>query len=229
MLVVAFIIVQRQKSTKNLSGEENSILSEIPTGVVVPTQNIQPNELDIVSIDPKDKVQEVGLNTPIIITFSKAFQMNDIEFYISPNTPSSLEIKVTKLIIRPTEAWIPGTLYAYSINISADVSKVRLYSFTTTGPTTIGYPDTAPEDYFQAELQKQKKERTDLYVSNQTPFETNIFSVSSDYTVEQPAHFYFTIVSKITDQNRLKQEVDVWLQSLDLTQDQISNLDIRYQ
>lgn len=229
ILIMGFFLLQRQKKIDNQSATQSGILQTNPTGIIIPTQEIKSHELDIVEVYPIDRKQDVGLKTPITISFSRKFQLNELEFFISPNSPASIEVEGMKLIIQPIDTWTPGTNYSYSVNFPSDVTKVRLYGFTTTGPTSIGYPDTAPQDYFQSELQKQKTERTDLYVANQTPFESDIFSITSEYTIEPPNHFYFKVQSKITDQSRITQEVHVWLQSLDLTQDQINSLDIRYQ
>jgi len=75
-----------------------------------------------------------------------------------------------------------------------------------------------------------KENYTGFYVNKNTPYEDNIFKVTAQLVSNGiPPIYIFTVNSKITDQNRLKQEVDVWLQSLDLTREQIDELDIRYQ
>lgn len=228
ILIVGYLAIQKQKQINNNSAIISFPFQNNPTGVIIPTSKIKSNELDIVNIQPKDSQKNISLDAPITITFSRAFEMKDIEFFLSPDTPASVVIEKNLLLIRPTDSWIPGTTYSYSVNFISDVSKVRLYSFTTTGPSAPYLPDTATEDYFQSELQKQKETRADMYVANQTPYETNIFKVTSEYTTESPAHFYFTVISKTTDQEILKQEFKAWLQSLDLKQDQIDQLDIRY-
>ncbi|KKQ37984.1 MAG: hypothetical protein US54_C0021G0011 [Candidatus Roizmanbacteria bacterium GW2011_GWA2_37_7] len=228
-IIVGYVFIRQQKNSINQPDISPSPSIENPTGIVIPTSMIKPNELDIVTVSPDDKKQNIDRNNPIKITFSQPFTMQEIEFYISPHTPASLNIEGNILVIRPSDVWDSGTEYTYSVNFPSDITKVRLYSFSTVGPTPAYLPDTAPEDYFQAELQKQKENRTDMYVANQTPYENTSFQISSEYITVAPAHFYFTVISKIADQERLKQEVNEWLQSLDLRPDQISKLDIRYQ
>jgi len=200
----------------------------IPTGIVRPTESVVAGELDIVNVNI-DNDEDVSLNQIIEIEFSKNFNMNEIEFLINPNTPHDINIEDNKLIVNPVDQWEAGTLYNYTINFPDDPQKVRLYTFTTSGPTKKYLPDTQPEGLVEDTLQQQKTNDPDVYVANNTPYESNTFSVRADFESSTPAHFYFTVTPKVGDEDEVRQAVRVWLQQLDLSDAQIDSLDIRYE
>lgn len=227
ILVIVGLIAQSMVQKTQTSPQKEIDFID-PTGILIPTRKVSPNELDIVKISPQDMQKNIGPQEEIVITFSRSFSADEIKFYISPDTLTNVEIKENILHVTPVKAWSPGTKYSYSVNFINDRTKVRLYTFQTTGPTSSSLPDTAPQDAFQEELERQKTIRPDIYVSNQTPYENAYFSISAEYTTDSPARFYFSVKQKVNNTDTVKQYVNAWLQSLDLTQDQISNLDIRY-
>jgi hypothetical protein len=212
-------------AVRNNSQSSNTTLN--PTGIIIPTNKISPNTLDIVSIDPKDQTQNVSLDKKIIISFSKTFSENEIQFSITPNTPHSTSIEGNNLVISPSTNWEAGTHYGFSINFTNDNQKVRLYEFTTTGPTQEYLPDTQPSGLYEQEQNTQRDSDPNLYVSNQTPYESSTFYLTSEFESNPPAHFY--IIVHIKDTNTGQADFNAWLQSLNLTQDQINSLDVRYQ
>lgn len=198
-----------------------------PTGVVVPTREVPANTLEVVNIDPRDQAKNISVNKVITITFSQEFAESDVSFSLSPNSPHEQRIEGNKLIITPNSNWEAGTQYGYSINFANDNQKVRLYTFTTTGPTAEYLPDTQPEGLQEQEAQSQLEEDPNLYVSNHTPYESGTFYVTSEYDPNPPAHFYLLV--RLKDQSRGQQDFNVWLQTLNLTQEQINSLDVRFQ
>lgn len=216
--VILFFVLNRTTSTTNLG--------QNPTGIIIPTREVPANTLDVVDIDPRDQSQNIALDKSITITFSQTFTQNDFVFSITPNTAHTQTIEDNKLIIKPTSNWETGTEYGYSINLD-DNQKVRLYSFTTTGPTQEFLPDTQPEGLKELEEQSQLEDDPNLYVSNQTPYETGTFYVTSEYEPNPPAHFY--LIVRLKDQTRGQDDFNVWLQTLNLTQDQINSLDVRFE
>ncbi len=227
VIILGVILIIILRVNKPQSNETN--IEAKPTGIIIPTRDIKNNELDIVNIDPKDNDTNINQDKKITITFSKNFNMNDIEFFLSPKTDYTTVIENNKLIITPVNKWSPGTTYSYSVNFPDNNQKVRLYSFTVSGPTPEQLPDTQPEGMFEEELNDQKQNNPDIYVTNNTPYENNFFLATSDFESKTPAHYYLQIISKTTDEAKVREEVNLWLQSLDLNQDQIDSLDIRYQ
>jgi hypothetical protein len=228
--LVLLLIVRNNKKPipVNNSSEKNAF----PTGIIVPTSEIKKGTVDIVSIYPPDQSKDVELNKSIDIKFSRTIFQKDFEFFIDPDTPHTLQIDKDRLIVQPTSgSWVSGTTYRFSINFTSDNQKVRLYSFTTKGEikesTTL--PDTQPSGLVELELQEQKKDAPDLYVTNHTPYEAKTFTIISDFEAKAPAHMFFKVTSKIDNKETVKQDVLIWLQLLDLTEAQIKSLDIRYE
>lgn len=201
----------------------------LPTGIIVPKSEQSENKLDIVQIDPSDQQGNIAIDKKITITFNKPFTRDEVEFTITPNTPHSFEIQDNKMIISPATNWENGTLYTYFFNFENDDEQVRLYRFTTTGPTSEFLPDTQTEGLYEEVLNEQKVEHPDTYVANNTPFENAFFSIRTDFDPNPPAHNYFIVTQKTENEEEVQQAVNVWLQQLDLSTEQIQSLDIRYE
>ncbi|HRN70309.1 MAG TPA: Ig-like domain-containing protein [Candidatus Woesebacteria bacterium] len=228
ILIIAVILGLLIFFFRSNNQEEHVNINE-PTGIIIPTQQIQNNVLDIVQINPSDKSTNISNNQSITITFSKSFSENEIEFFISPSTEYTSSIDNNKLIIKPVNSWQTGMKYTYSVNFINDNQKVRLYSFITAGEPKEYEPDTQPVGLYEQQLNNQKNNTPDLYVSNNTPYENNYFLATSEYASDPPAHFYLIIIPKDDNISQVQQAVTLWLQSLDLSQEQIDSLDIRYQ
>ena len=230
LLGIIITILSRLQSNTNTQTTTPSTTEEStpPTGIIVPTKNIQSGQLDIVSIDPRDQSTDIPLDRTITITFSRPFTEKEIQFFISPATAYNARTENNKLIITPQSAWISGTLYGFSINFSDDNEKVRLYRFTTTGTAQEYLPDTQPVGEYEKEQADLKNNNTDIYVTNQTPYEAASFTIESAFESQVPSHFYFTVRPKIQDDAKVREYVRLWLQLLDLTDAQIQSLDIRY-
>ncbi|OGK34588.1 hypothetical protein A3F59_05310 [Candidatus Roizmanbacteria bacterium RIFCSPHIGHO2_12_FULL_38_13] len=118
--------------------------------------------------------------------------------------------------------------FKYEVYVSPpyDQSRTNFNTFIDAN-----YPNIPDEKFiFIEDNQDQAKEKdTDHYVAKNTPYESSTFSVRSEYGPQPPAHFFFIVTKKITDEEKVKQDVDLWLQQLDLSQEQIDGLDIRYE
>ena len=213
----------------NQSGKDSTDIFAQPTGIILPTSELSPKKLDIISIDPKDQVKNIELQKKLIITLTRPFTDNELKFFLTPNTPHNIQIEDNKLIITPITNWNSGTLYTYFFNFKDDPEQVRLYTFTTTGPTPEYAPDTETEGLYEAVMNEQKMKHPDTYVTNNTPFESGTFSVTAAFESNTPAHNYFIVKSKVSDEEVVRQDVNLWLQQLDLSTEQIESLDIRYE
>lgn len=230
-LTLIFLLMNLLPRNQSTEGPIPTITSNpnLPTGIVVPTRDIAPGGFDIVSVEPQDQATNIPLDQIITITFNREFQENEIAFNISPPTPYRTYKERNKLIIFPQTTWETGTPYSYSVNFTADNEKVRLYGFTTTGPTPEFLPDTQPEGAYEEEQERLKNNNPDIYVTNQTPYEATSFKIESNFETQPPEHFYFIVTPKIEDDAKVREDVILWLQLLDLTDQQIQSLDIRYQ
>jgi len=229
ILIVLFTIFFIVNFFRNNETGENPVENVEPTGIVIPTESITAGKLDVVAIDPQDDTQNIALDRTIEITFSRTFTQKEIEFFINPNTPRNAIIEGNKLLITPQNQWEPGMHYNYSVNFPDDRQRVRLYRFTTTGPTQEFLPDTQPEGLYEETLNEQKTDRPDIFVANNTPYESGTFSVRANFESKPPAHYYLIVTKKIADEEKVRQDVNLWLQQLDLSNEQIAGLDIRYE
>ncbi len=227
ILLISIVIlnVSRNAGTTDITEE----IETLPTGIIAPTNSLQNNELDVVSVTPKDGAQAVNINTSIRITFSRNPKEDEIDFSMGPDAIYSQEIKDNVLIITPWEPLAEGTLYTYSVNFENDNQKIRLYRFVTEGTQSEVLPDTRSTDLIKEIEEKERVKHPDIYITNRTPYEDSTFSITSDFEPKTPAHYYFNITSKINDPNTVGQAVNAWLQLQGLTEEQINGLDIRYQ
>lgn len=227
ILLIAIVIlnVSRNAGTPDITEE----IETLPTGIIAPTNTLQNNALDVVSVTPKDGEQTVSINTSIRITFSRNPKEDEIDFSMGPDAIYSQEIKENVLIITFRKPLAEGTLYTYSVNFENDNQKVRLYRFVTEGTLKEVLPDTRSYDLIKEIEEKERINHPDIYITNRTPYEDNDFAIKSAFEPKTPAHYYFIVTSKINDPRSVEQAVNAWLQLQGLTEEQINGLDIRYQ
>lgn len=231
--MVTYILLSRKSSSNNADPVTPTPIANLPDiipGVIVPTTEIKPGELDVVAVSPADMSTNLTTTVPIGITFSQFFKKEDIEFMISPKISYSQVIDNNKLIITPNEDYQPHTLYYYRVKFTKDIDKVRLYKFITAGEGPLIVPDTAPEEEdINRFEEKVRIERPDIYVQNNTPYENSQFGITGTFAKESPAHFEFKVLLKGANKNDSRGAFIIWLQSLDLTDAQIASLDITYE
>lgn len=232
LVIFTYVIVSqmtKQKADTNITPTPLAGLKDIQPGIIVPTQNIKPGELDIVNISPTDHQANVTSILPIEVTFSQPIKAQDVEFIISPEIPHTQAIEGNKLIITPTENFQTATLYTYRINILSDLQKIRMYTFSTAGSDDPKYPDTRPAEEEIAKYNSRVRiNYPDIYVQNQTPYETSEFGITGTYS-DSTNKFQFRVLLKGPNKNDSRADFIIWLQSLDLTDAQIAALDITYE
>jgi len=89
-------------------------------------------------------------------------------------------------------------------------------------------PDTQPTGAAQDEKKFQLQNSPDVFLSNQTPYSTKSFSVTSDFKTQPTGHFYFIVTLKSKDSAQDKISFLNWLKSLGLSDNQINALDVTY-
>lgn len=233
MLAIAiYILLSRKSKTNNVSTTAITPaagLEDILPGTIIPTTDITPGQLDIVAVSPTDRSANIIQTTPIEITFSQEVDPKDIEFSISPELTFTQKIEGNKLIITPTENFQTSTLYTYGINIISDKKKIRMYTFSTAGDEPIYRPDTGPNEEAIKKYDESVRIRyPDIYLKNNTPYETTTFGITGTYS-EQKEYFEFKVLLKGANKNDARASFIVWLQTLDLTDQQIQSLDITYE
>jgi|GEM_PF-3118079 len=226
-IITAVVLFMREKNAETPPPPSES--THAPTGIIVPTTQIQQGELDVISVSPLDGSTKISQKQVIKITFSRAFKKKEIEFLIGPESIFIQEIKENILTVRPVSGWTEGTYHTFTVNFPQDLEKVRLYHFTTDGTPAETLPDTRDEALLNASDEKQREQSPDVYLSNQAPFQNDTFSIRYEFEPTVRAHFYFIVTPKTSNQEQVQQSLNAWMQFHGLSQEQIQTLDIRYQ
>lgn len=184
--------------------------------------------LTIVNLTPRDKAIDVGINQAVTVFFNRNINKDEIGLSIVPEVDLNIDIRDDKLIFTPISSYLPGTLYTYLVKSKSFAAPPKTHNFQTTGPTTAFLPDTKdPEGQKQLD-DFQKASHPDVYLSNRTPYENESFLIDAFFKDTPAGHFAFTASIKTIPLANGKKELNNWLLSLGLTQDQINNLDIEY-
>lgn len=186
------------------------------------------SELTIVNLSPIDNTQDAGINQAVTVTFNRNIKKEEIELSIMPRVELKIDIRNNLLIFTPVSSYQPGTLYTYLVKSKSFAKPPNTHNFQTTGLTTVFLPDTQDLEGQKNLDDFQKSSHPDVFLSNQTPFENEFFRIDSYFTDVPAGHFAFTASIKTMPVANGKTEMNNWLLSLGLAQDQIKNLDIRY-
>lgn len=227
-LGAGIVLIQQLSSRKPQPEQANTPVELIPTGILIPTQEIKQGELDIVGIKPQDNDTKVKRNSTIEIQFSQPFKENDVQFFVGPEVAYDQSVSGNMLRITPHTPLAEGTLYTFSVNFTDDPQKVRLYRFTTEGKLQDTLPDTQDKGAYEQLLNEERVKYPDIFVTNNTPYENEYFSIRSEFEPTIPAHHFFIVTSKNENKELVKQMVNLWLQTLNMGNQQIQQLDIRY-
>ncbi len=230
IIIVTVLLLARGKNTQNSSPTPQPVspIEGVMPGIIRPTNEVKVGEIDVVAVSPADMSTDLVKTVPIEITFSKPITDKDVEFMIGPDIPFTQQIEGNKLIITPTENFKTKTLYSYRIRITNELEKVRIYTFTTAGDGLLKIPDTGPSDeQIKAYDAVVRTEHPDIYVYNNTPYSNASFSVTAAFSEATNAN-KFTVILKDANKNQARADFILWLQSLDMTDEQIQTLDIEY-
>lgn len=171
-------------------------------------------------VEPKNNSANVPLNQTVQITFNTQVAQQDISFTIQPNIPFALDVEDNKLFVTFTTPLTAHTKYIYTISLHKGFPP-QSFSFITADASSPIYKDNAA----QVNAEWAKTHQPDLYLYNNVPHTEQTFSVTGDYAEQPTGHFYFQVHS-IGIQGR--NDFLAWIKSLGLTDDQIAQLDIRY-
>lgn len=233
LIIAGTIILRALQNRSNVQSQQDTVQEQIealPTGILVPTEQIEQSDaLDIVSVNPKDMVQNADRNTSLTITFTRAPLASEIRFFMKPDAIYTQTIEGNNLRIEFLEPLLEGTLYTYSVNFTDDPLKIRVYRFVTDGALAESLPDTYDEQAFVEQENYDRVNHPDIYLMNAVPFENEHFAVNGFFQKEDPQHYYFVVQPKTRDETIVSQSLEVWLQLQGLGQSQIQELDIRYQ
>lgn len=196
-----------------------------PTSVLDQYFNEQNKPLEITSVFPTNKAQNITTDTKITISFNKYVSMQDFTFTFAPEIDYDATISGKAFTVTPKTPLNPGSIYYYIVKFP-NGSFSQQYRFTTAGQGPASNPAT-DDNLRQLQNAWDKSFAPDVFVANHAPYSTNDFSVSSNHQDTPPEHYYFSVFLN-GDQNITKQAFLGWLKSLGLIDSQIASLDISY-
>lgn len=230
IIFIAFLVLRKPTPSTKEGPTPTTLPISLPPEVITEAAG-----LSVVKIEPENEAKEVQLRQRITITFNRQIKPENIKLLITSGLDYSQsdfefykEVRGENLIITPKERFSPGTTYYMEIVYKPTNHLLTNSVFTTTGPTTTPPPNTAPSGFIEEQEEFQRKNYPDVFLSNKAPFETDTFSVTSDYTSEPTDHFYFIVSLKGPDHEKAKENATNWVKSLGLTEEQINSLDITY-
>lgn len=212
----------------SLSTKKSSVVPTvppIPTPVINTSNSNKPSTTtQVVSVFPQDGSTDIDVNQPISITFNEPVENKDFSLSFAPAFPYTASTSGSVVTITPTQSLSPNVLYSGFVQVSS--FPAFQFSFSTiTDPNS---PSPSPDIAQEVTLEEQRVFFPDQYVDNFLPYQTTDFSVAGAWT-DQPAGHFYAIVALSGNQQQAKQDFITWLQSIGITNTQLSKLDIRYQ
>lgn len=224
VLIISVLVLIFFSVFKNKQDQINSKYNlQAPNITNTPLSPIQPI-YKITDVVPADKDKSISPDANIIITFDSVPDPETIEFSIMPDEEVQTQVSGNILTVNPVADLLPGTEYTFIVKYTNSLLPSRTYSFITAGPFK-GFPDTQPQDAAKQQEDFDRNTKPDIFLTNKLPYNAASFQTESEYVPGNPGHFRFKVIQKSSSG---KTEFLNWLKSLELTEDQISKLDIVY-
>ncbi len=222
LVVGMFLILRNKKNGQTQPGNQNGFVTITP----FPTNGIQ--HLSIIKTTPLDKAINIPLSSDIFITFNSSQQINQVTVNAVPAIQYTQSILGNTLVLTLSQVLQSNT--KYQISTSLPGGSPYTFSFTTIGNTITPSPDTRDTNLFNKIKANEREKSPDVYVSNNSPYHNQDFSISYNFVSGTPTgHFHFTVILLNPDKNVVQASFINWLKSLDMTDEQIQRLDITYQ
>ncbi|MFA9289050.1 MAG: hypothetical protein ACEQSA_04180 [Weeksellaceae bacterium] len=224
LLIVLAIIVMILRSRISTTGTTPD--GNTPT--TVPITAVPANApLEIVSFQSDAATGTLLPNSIIEVSLNRAFVSNEVQIGISPDIQTNQTIEGTAIYISPQTNWTIGTAYTFSVTAGGQTTDYELRTVETQTAGSQGV-NTRPEGAYEESLAFQLQNHPDSFLTNQTPFATDRFSIISQYIEQPTGHFAFAVTLN-GDEAEARTYFRVWLESLGLSATQIDELDITYQ
>ncbi len=223
VLIVLFFFVSILSGLKKTTNIPNPLPTPTPVGS---SEQFNKTPLKVLQTNPTNGALGVSINQPIIVTFNNPVATNSVVFSIFPEVNYTLSSRLDDIIVTPVSAYQESTQYTYGLS-NLDGTQLLKATFSVgpsvspTIPLTGRYPnlDTVSDS-------AQRQTYPDIFLAGYVPYQTNSFSVSSDFSSSPSGHYVFTVSQQT---NSGKQDFLLWLKQLGLTQDQINRIEITYQ
>lgn len=225
VVILALVIVVLVFTYSTKKARDVRRIVEAPTPYITPPDD----GLLVVRSAPVD-IGTVPLDQVIVIEFNRVPREGEYALSLFPDTPYTSTQKETTLSIVPKTQWQEGMTYRYTVRYTDSKRSSQGFTFTTRGEIPDELPDTRPEPTYVAGTDEyQRMYHPDTYVVNKLPYKNDLFTITAEDTRGAESHAYFIITPKNNaSQSEVKEAVEAWLLSLQLTPEQIEELDIQY-
>lgn len=178
----------------------------------------------ILSTFPSDKEENSPTNTPIRITFQKNAVLLLNSITITPSLDYLQTGSEDNVYLTPKNGLKANTRYTIQVYFK-NTKDSYTFSFKT-GKITVGSPGPDASAYEQYENSVREK-APDGFLSNKVPHKEYGFSITSFYD-EKYKQFSFAVVLLGENKEKSKSDLQKWLKSLKLTDQQIDSLHFVY-
>ncbi len=181
------------------------------------------------SSTPRDLAENVSTDTTSLrIQLSEPVDQASLQVYIAPEIDFGYVVNNNTIIVTFITPLKESTVYSYTLEDST-VGVFYTGSFTTEGPPIAYYPDTRPDTFFEEEAAYFRENRPDVYLSNNVPYEGETFRIRSRMIEGATTRFVFDVTPKAASTEQVRTDLNTWLKQLQLTDEQISQLEITIQ
>jgi hypothetical protein len=190
---------------------------------------VVPGAPTVESSSPRDRAENVSTDTTSVrIQLSEPVDQASLEIFFAPDIDFGYVVNNNTIIITFITPLQESTIYSYTLKDN-NLGVFYTGSFTTEGPPIAYYPDTRPDGFFEEEAAYLRENRPDVYLSNNVPYESETFSIQSRMIEGATTRFVFDVRPKAATTQQVRNDLNNWLKQLQLTDEQISQLEITIQ
>lgn len=182
----------------------------------------QTPSLTVSSTTPTDLATHVNVDNTISITFNRGFSQKDVSVSFAPSFTFQAKVIKNTLFITPSSPLLSNLSYYGFVTINNLPSYT--FSFTTNQDKL---QSSSPDYANDIQTAINQHDFPDVFLSGFTPYTTDTFTVTSDYSSDTPQHFFF-IVTLFGDKVQAEQDFITWAIATGLTKEQLATMDIRY-
>lgn len=215
-ILILFIVDSFITKNQNSSSQQGPSATKTPARTPL-------SPLSVISMTPANNAS-VPLDQQIVIVFNRIATLNDFSINVYPNINTSASINNNSVTFSPVSQLQNNIIY--KVTIFDNAGSILLQRTFSTGsnpiiPFTTDTPNTGPT---ASEIQRET--HPDVFLSNNTPYQTKDFSINSSFQSAPQGHYAFSV----TLLNQYAKPLFLnWLHSLGLTDAEIQTLDITYQ
>lgn len=215
LLIILYIVLSAVLG-QNQTGQQ--------TGTIPIPQSEEQLPLVPLTINVRDGFDQVQLDQELVVTFNKSFSQEDVEVTVEPSFPYDTSVEGKQLIITPQRPLQPDT--DYTLTVRPTVSQERSFTFKTINPQDETDADTYPIGAREQSEEFQRINYPDVFLANQTPYETEQFVITHEYDPGVGA-FVFQVQLRGNIQESRQAFAD-WLVSLGMTGEQVDRVQIEF-